>query len=175
MTRTSLVGRAAVALMAAVSMGLAISSSASAAEWQYFNTDADALWDISAIDNDGNGVYDDSWFDLDNDGAWDTRLYNTRYTDALLEVIDFDMDENDEVEIRLSDGDQRPGFDYVWFDWDQNGAWDPWRGYERRIVPRSNIDAITASNRRNVSSAMMHRFRMRTGMSLLYPSTPSPY
>ena len=175
MTRTSLVGRTAVALIAAVSIGLAISSSASAAEWQYFDTDADTFWDLSAIDSDGNGVFDDSWFDLDNDGAWDTRMYNTRATDALLEIIDFDMDENDEVEIRLWDGDQRPGFDYVSFDWDQDGAWDPWRGYARRIVPHSNIDAITASNRRNVSSAMMHRFRMATGMSLLYPSMPSPY
>jgi len=148
---------------------------AMAAQWTYHDHDSDALWDTAAIDRDYNGTYDDLSFDLDNDGSWDSRLYNTRYSDALLEALDYDGDENAEVEIRLLDGDQRVGFDYVYFDLDQNGYWDRWRGYRRAIIPRSNVDNIRRSNRQNASSRLIHNFRMRTGMSLLYPNIPAGY
>lgn len=164
----------AVAALAAV-LTLATTGTAVAAQWQYWQLDNDNLWDAATIDRDGNGNADDIYFDLDNDGPYDTNIYNTRYSDTLLEVTDYDMDENDEVEFRLVDGDQRVGFDYLYVDRNQNGYWDRWRGRVRRIVPRSNIDYKTRTNRYNASRNLMHSFRMRTGQSLLYPTPPTPY
>lgn len=171
--RTTTVGWAVAAL--AVVLTLTTTGMAVAADWQHWQLDADHFWDAATIDRDGNGNADDIYHDLDNDGAYDTNIYNTRYSDALLEVTDYDMDENGEAEFRLLDGDQRVGFDYVYVDRDQNGRWDRWRGRARRIIPRSNIDDITRINRYNASRDMMHFFRMRTGQSLLYPSVPMPY
>jgi hypothetical protein len=165
--------RLSLALITALLLTLATTASASAASWQYFDFDADRYWDAAAIDRDGNGNFDDIYFDLDNDGPWDTNLYNTRGSDSLLEVVDYDMDENNEVEIRLMDGDQRVGFDYLFVDLDQNGAWDRFRGRARRIVPGSNVDAVTRTLRYNASQRLIHQFRMRTGTSLLYPSLPA--
>lgn len=164
----------AIALATAAAL-LATASPAAAANWEYFQTDGDRFWDIAAIDRSGNGRWDDVRFDLDNDGPYDTRLVNTRRSDALLEVLDFDMDENGEVEVRMLDGDQRVGFDYVLVDRDQDGFWDPWRGVTRRVVPGSNIDNITRSNRVNASNRLIYDFRQRTGMSLLFPSLPAGY
>lgn len=174
-TRCHGVARTVAVALVAVSMVLAAGATAQAGDWQYLDNDADHFWDAAAIDRDDNGAFDDSYFDLDNDGPWDTRMYNSRYTDALLETLDFDMDENDEVEIRLLDGDQRVGFDYVLFDRDQNGYWDPWRGYARRIIPGSNVDVVTSSNRRNATSAQIYNFRQQTGQSLLYPNIRPGY
>ena len=165
--------RLSLALVAALVLVLATSASASAASWQYFGLDADSYWDAAVLDRNGNGVFDDIYFDLDNDAAWDTNLYNTRGSDSLLEVTDYDMDENNEVEFRLKDGDQRAGFDYLFVDLDQNGAWDSFRGRARRIVPGSNVDAVTRTTRYNASQRLIHTFRMRTGTSLLYPSLPA--
>jgi hypothetical protein len=165
--------RLPVAIVAALLLLLATAASASAAQWQYFNTDADRYWDAAALDQSGNGYFEDLYFDLDNDAAWDTNLYNTRGSESLLEVADYDMDENNEVELRLQDGDQRVGFDYLFVDLDQNGAWDRFGGRARRIVPGSNIDAVTRTVRYNASQNLIHSFYMRTGMSLLYPSFPA--
>ena len=143
--------------------------------WQSLDSNGDGYYDAKAQDSDGNGNFDNAWFDLDKDGWWDTQMFNSRYSDALLEILNFDMDENGEVEIQMRDGDQRVGFDYVLFDRDQDGYWDTWRGSARRIIPRSNLDYMTQSNRRNASSRLMHDFRMRTGMSLLDPSVQMPY
>jgi hypothetical protein len=165
--------RLPVAIVAALLLLLATSASASAANWQYFDFDADRYWDAAAIDRGGNGYFEDTYFDLDNDAAWDTNLYNTRGSESLLEVADYDMDENNEVEFRLQDGDQRVGFDYLFVDLDQNGAWDRFGGRTRRIVPGSNMDAVTRTLRYNASQNLIHNFYMRTGMSLLYPSFPA--
>jgi hypothetical protein len=165
--------RLSLALITALLLVLATSASASAASWQYFDTDADSYWDAAGLDQGGNGYFEDTYFDLDDDGAWDTNLYNTRGSEALLEVVDYDMDENDEVEIRLMDGDQRVGFDYLFVDLDQNGSWDRYGGRVRRIVPGSNLDAVTRTVRYNASQNLIHNFYMRTGMSLLYPSFPA--
>ena len=165
--------RLSLVLITALVLVLATSASASAASWQRFDYDADSYWDASALDQDGNGSFEDIYFDLDNDGDWDTNLYNTRGSESLLEVSDYDMDENNEVELRLKDGDQRAGFDYLFVDLDQNGAWDRFRGGTRRIVPGSNVDAVTRTVRYNASQRLIHTFRMRTGMSLLYPSLPA--
>jgi hypothetical protein len=143
--------------------------------WQSLDSNGDGYYDATAQDSDGNGNFDNAWFDLDKDGWWDTQMFNSRYSDALLEILNFDMDENGEVEIQMRDGDQRVGFDYVLFDRDQDGYWDTWQGSARRIIPRSNVDYMRQSNRRNASSRLMHDFRMRTGMSLLYPSVQMPY
>jgi hypothetical protein len=165
--------RLSLALVAALVLALATSASASAAGWQRFDYDADSYSDAAALDQDSNGYFEDIYFDLDNDAAWDTNLYNTRGSDSLAEITDYDMDENNEVEIRLMDGDQRVGFDYLFVDLDQNGAWDRFRGRARRIVPGSNVDAVTRTTRYNASQRLIHTFRMRTGTSLLYPSLPA--
>ena len=163
-------------LATAVLMTLAgTTATASAAGWQYFQTDGDHFYDIAGIDRNGNGAIDDAYFDLDNDGPYDANLYNTRYDETILEVLDIDMDENDRVEIRLLDGDQRLGFDYIQVDRDQNGAWDRVRGYTRQIIPGSNVDNVNRHNRQNASMNLIHNFRQQTGMSLLFPSLPMPY
>jgi opacity protein-like surface antigen len=167
--------RLAVVIVVALSAWLAIAANATAAQWQYFQTDGDHFYDVAAIDRNANGRFDDIYFDLDNDGPYDTNLYNSRYSDSLLEVIDFDLDENDEVDARLLDGDQRVGFDYIYVDRDQNGYWDRWRGRQRRIIPSSNIDNVTRSNRYNASSRLINDYRQQTGISLLYPSLPTAY
>lgn len=164
--------RLALLLAAAAALVLGAATPASAASWRYFDFDADAYYDAAAIDRDGNGRYDHLYFDLDNDDVWDTHLYNVRGSDALLETADYDMDENGEIEFRLTDGDGRLGFDYLYVNLDQNGAWDWFRGGTRRIVPGSNIDAITRTLRSNASRRLIDDFRARTGMSLLYPSFP---
>ena len=153
----------------------ATTGTASAAEWQFHNVDGDSLYDIAGIDRSGNGTYDDIYFDIDNDGAWDSNMWNSRGADTFHEVLDFDMDENDEVEIRLRDNDQLEGFDYILVDLDQNGAWDRWRGYTRRIIPNSNLDNVRRSNRQNAGSRLIYDYRQRTGMSLLYPNLPGAY
>ena len=173
--RSRLVRRAAGTAAAVLVTLLATSGTAIAGSWQYYELDGDYYSDAAVRDRDGNGTFDDLWFDLDNDGRWDSHLYNTRYADDLLEVVDYDMDENDEAELRLADGDQRVGFDYLYVDWDQDGYWDRTRGYGRRIIPGSNIDITTRSNRQNAGSTLIADFRRRTGTSLLYPSLPSPY
>ena len=155
---------------------LATTGTATAGEWRFYDNDADDWNDIAAIDRDNSGELDDIYFDLDNDSRWDTNMYNKRGTSGwLLEYLDFDMDENDEVEAQLRDGDQRVGFDYILVDRDQDGYWDRTRGYARRIIPRSNVDAVTRSNRQNASSRLIYDYRQRTGMSLLYPSLPGGY
>lgn len=168
--------RQALLVAAMLAALLVTTATASAASWQYHDVDADRYYDATTIDRDGNGYSEDMYFDLDNDGRWDTNLYNTRHWDNFLEVIDYDMDENGEVEARLLDGDQREGFDYVRVDSDQNGSWDNLGGYTKRIIPGSNVDHINRSNRRNMNNMMsanlMHRHRMQTGQSLLYPSFP---
>jgi hypothetical protein len=165
--------RLPLAIVAVLLFLLATTASASAAKWQYFDNDSDRYWDAAAIDRGGNGYFEDLYFDLDNDAAWDTNLYNTRGSESLLEVADYDMDENDEIELRLQDGDQRVGFDYLFVDLDQNGAWDRLSGRARRIVPGSNVDAVTRTVRYNASQNLIHNFYMRTGTSLLYPSFPA--
>ena len=149
---------------------LTATGTAAAASWQYAQLDGDRYYDASYTDRDGNGVVDDLWFDLDNDGRWDTHLYNSRYTDALLEVALYDMNENGVAEYKLLDTDQRVGFEYVYFNLNQDGQWD-----YRRIVPGSSADYINRINTNNANNRELHRFTMRTGQSLLYPSFSMPY
>lgn len=156
-------------------LATSVTATATAAEWQRFDLDADNYYDVMGIDRDGSGRFEDIYFDLDDDGRWDTNMYNTRFSDSFLEVLDFDMDENEEVEARLRDADQREGFDYILVDRDQNGRWDSQGGFVARIIPGSNVDNVTRSNRQNASSTLIYDFRQRTGMSLLYPSLPSGY
>lgn len=150
---------------------LALAPAANAAGWQRFDFDADRYYDAAAIDRDRNGWYEDLYYDLDNDGAWDTNIYNHRGHDSFLEVVDYDMDEDGRLEIKLADGDQRAGFDYVWTDLDENGYWDQ----PRRVIPGSNVDAVTRTTRNNASRNIMHAFSMRTGMSLLHPTFQNIY
>ena len=174
-TSRSRVAQLGVVAVVALLALLTTTATATAGVWQYYNVDADGLDDIAAIDRDDNGNFDNIYFDLDNDGSWDTNLLNTRFSESLLEVLNFDMDENDEVEIQLRDSDQRVGFEYILVDRDQNGYWDSWRGFTRRIIPGSNVDIVTRSNQRNASSNLIYNFRQQTGMSLLYPNLPGAY
>ena len=159
-----------------VLMMLATTATASAAEWQYFNVDGDGYYDIAGIDRSGNGNFDDIYFDIDNDGPWDTNMWNLGGTsDSLHEILDFDMDENGVVEIRLRDSNQRVGFEYILVDRNQDANWDSWRGFTRRIIPNSDLDAVRRSNRQNASSRLIYDYRRQTGMSLLYPNLPGAY
>ncbi|MGZ5357401.1 MAG: hypothetical protein ACXWF9_00260 [Solirubrobacterales bacterium] len=161
-------------------MTLATTGTARAAHWQYWQLDGDYYADAATRDSDGNGIWNEYYLDIDGDDYFDTYTYNTLYSDAFHEVREFDMDENDRIEFRLLDGDQREGFDYVYADLDQNLVWDRPRKRKvrqkaRLIIPGSNIDAINRTNRQNMSRDMMHRFTMGTGQSLLYPSVAAPY
>jgi hypothetical protein len=162
--------RRLIAALATAAVVLAGASVASAAHWEFSQTDADPLWDAVHRDADGNGTVDDLWVDLDNDGAWDTHLFNTRGTDALLEAATYDMDENGVPTFGLRDADQRVGFDYVLVDWNQDGRWDV-----RRIIPGSNLDYRTRINTNNANWRLLHAFRMQTGQSLLFPTLRPAY
>ena len=159
----------AVAVLAALVALLATTATASAAGWQYAQTDNDRLWDAISIDRNGNGLIDDAWFDLDNDGAWDTRMFNSAYGDWLLETATFDMNENDINEYRLLDTNQRAGFEYLYVNSNNDAYWD-----FRRIVPGSNADVVNRANRNIVNNTILHQFTMRTGQSLLHPTFPMP-
>jgi hypothetical protein len=162
--------RLAIAGLAAVVAMGAMTATAVAAGWQFAQQDADQYYDAAYRDADSNGNIDDLWADLDNDGRWDSHVYNTRGWDNLLETITYDMDENGAPEYRLLDTDQRVGFEYVYVDRNQDRRWDL-----RRIIPGSSADYLNRVNRYNASNALLHRFRMRTGQSLLFPSFRSPY
>lgn len=165
--------RRAWRLLAAAGAAIALavtSGGAVAASWNYEQTDADWCYDAAWMDRDGNGVIDQLWSDLDDDCRWDSRLYNSRGSDALLEVATYDMDENGIPSFRLLDGDQRVGFDYIQADWNQDGRWDV-----KRIIPGSRIDYATRINRNNASRDLMYLFRWNTGQSLLYPTFTFPY
>lgn len=94
------------------------------AQWQYYEMDPDSCWDAATIDSDFNGYPEDLWFDTDNDCKWDMRIYNTSGGDWFLENMSFDGDENGRPEVVLQDTDQLVGFDYVWYDLDQDGVYE---------------------------------------------------
>lgn len=148
----------------------AVPGVASAASWQFHQTDGDALFDAVSMDADANGCIEDIYFDIDNDGGWDSRLYNRWGGDCFVEVLTFDMNENGRPEYRMVDVDQKPGFERLSADPDQNGRWN-WT----RIIPGSTLDYATRINRYNVTRDQMFLFRRTTGQSLIYPNIPSPY
>jgi hypothetical protein len=167
--------RATAVLIAALALAPA-GASAQGSAWEYYELgDGDALADAAVADRSGNGAWDDIWFDLDQDGAWDTNLYDVNGDDSFFEVLDYDFNENGRPEYRLRDADQRVGYDWVYLDRDEDGAWDRWRGSKRRIIPGSDLDAVTASNRRNASSRILADFSRRYGGSLLHPNLPAGY
>ena len=159
-------------LVATVVAGAALAASApalAAAGWQFWQLDRDRCYDAATLDADGNGNSEQLWYDLDNDCSWDTHVYNTRGWDTLLEETTYDMNEDGAPEYLLQDINQRVGFEYVYLDRDQDGRYDL-----RRIIPGSDLDAITRVTTYNATSAILHRFTMRTGQSLLYPTFPNP-
>jgi hypothetical protein len=168
-TSTHLSKSIVVAVLAALVALLASAGTASAAGWQYAQTDGDRYWDATSIDRNGNGMIDDAWFDLDNDGRWDTRIFNSRFGDELLETASYDMDENDVTEFRLLDTDQRVGFEYLYVNRNQDGYWD-----FRRVIPGSSADYVNRTTRNIVNNSLLHQFTMRTGQSLLYPTFSIP-
>jgi hypothetical protein len=159
----------AVAVLAALVALLTYAGTASAAGWQYAQTDRDRHWDAVSIDRNGNGMIDDAWFDLDNDRRWDTRIFNSRFGDELLETAIYDMDENDVAEYRLLDADQRVGFEYLDVNRNQDSYWD-----FRRIIPGSSADYVNRTTTNIVNNALLHQFTMRTGQSLLHPTFRMP-
>lgn len=157
------------AVWAAALACLVVPAMATAADWQLHQVDADGFYDAATMDADGNGCTEELWFDLDSDSLWDAHLYNTRGGDCFVETLTYDMDENGRPEYRVLDIDQKVGFEWVYFDPDQNGRWN-----FRRIVPGSSLDYTNRINRLNASRDQLFRFRMRTGQSLLYPTFPMP-
>lgn len=171
-SRTALRRTVTTALIAVVCAAAALVASApamAAAGWQNWQLDRDWCYDAATLDADANGNNDQTWFDLDNDCRWDTHVYNTRGWDDLLEEIGYDMNENGAPEYVMQDSNQRVGFEYLYIDRNDDGQFDL-----RRIIPGSDLDAITRTTAYNASSTLMHQFRMRTGQSLLYPSFPTP-
>jgi hypothetical protein len=171
-TLTTRLRRAVIAALVAMTLaGAALFGSppASAAGWQHWQLDQDWCYDSATLDWDGNGSTEDLWFDIDNDCRWDTRLYNTRGWDGFLEEATYDMNENGAPEYLIQDWNQRVGFEYLYVDRNQDRIYD-----FRRIIPGSDLDAITRSTTYMASSAIMHRFYMQTGQSLLFPSFPTP-
>lgn len=159
---------AALALAATVAVALP-PAAAAAAQWQSYETDGDRCWDVSTLDADFNGYAEQAWFDVDNDCRWDTRLYNTRGGDNFHEEISFDMDENSVPEYLMQDVDQRAGFEWVYFDLNQNRIYET-----KRIVPGSSLDYATRGAVNNANRDMIYLFRAQTGQSLLYPSFSTP-
>ena len=165
--------RRRVTLIVLAAVTLAATSAApaatTAAEWRYHQTDGDRCWDAATMDANFNGLSEDWWFDMDNDCRWDSRLWNSRGGEHFMESLTFDMNENGVPEYLMLDINQRAGFEWLYLDMNQD------RRYEmRRIIPGSDLDAATRTNRLNATSAILHRFRMATGQSLLYPSFPTP-
>lgn len=158
--------------IAAVFAGAGLLSSTpamAAAGWQYWQLDRDRCSDSATLDADANGNADQVWFDLDDDCHWDTHLYNTLGSDALLEEMSYDMNENGAPEYLIQDSNQRVGFEYVYIDRNQDGRYEL-----RRIIPGSDLDAIMRGVAYNANSTFLHQFTMRTGQSLLYPQIPMP-
>ena len=159
-----------VALAVAGAVAVALPPSvAAAAQWQMHQTDRDRCWDASTLDADFNGYAEQVWFDFDNDCRWDTRVYNTRGSDAFYEELSFDMNENGAPEYVLQDVDQRVGFEWVYFDLNQDRRFET-----KRIIPGSSLDYATQGAVNNASRDMMYLFRATTGQSLLYPSFSTP-
>jgi len=144
-------------------------SAAAAAQWQLHQTDRDRCWDASSLDADFNGNAEQIWFDLDNDCRWDTHQYNTRFGDNFHEEVSYDMNENGAPEYLAQDTDQRVGFEWAYFDLNQD------RIYEyKRIIPGSSLDYTTRGAINNATRDMMYLFYARTNQSLLYPSFRIP-
>jgi hypothetical protein len=168
-TMTTRLRRTITVTFAAVVLALVASPSAMAAGWQSWQLDRDRCYDASTLDADGNGNSEQVWFDIDNDCQWDTHLYNTWGWDGLLEEATYDMNENGAPEYKIQDMNQRVGFEWLYVDRNQDGFYDM-----RRIIPGSDLDAITRTTTNMVNSATLHRFTMATGQSLLFPSFPVP-
>jgi hypothetical protein len=156
-------------LFVAALTALITSAPATAANWQQWQLDGDYCYDAVTLDADRNGNSEQAWFDMDNDCRWDTHLYNTRGSDALLEQVGFDMDENGVAEYLMMDINQRVGFEWLYVDRNQDRVYE-----QRRIIPGSDLDLATRVNTNNANNAILHQFTMRTGQSLLYPSFPTP-
>ena len=159
--------RLAVALVVGALSCLALPAVASAADWQLQEYDGDVYADAALLDADDNGRAEQYWFDIDNDGGWDTHLYNTRRADDFLEVVTYDMNENTRPEYLLLDIDQRQGFEWVYFDPDQDGRWN-----FRRIIPGSTLDATTRLNNLNATREQLRAFQYRTGQSVRNATYP---
>jgi hypothetical protein len=155
--------------IAAAALALVAAPQAMAAGWQYWEVDGDRCYDASTLDANGNGNAEQHWFDLDNDCRWDTNLYNTRGWDGFLEEATYDMNENGAPEYLIQDMNQRVGFEWVYLDRNQDRVYE-----QRRIIPGSDLDAITRTTTNMANNAILHQFTMRTGQSLLFPSFPTP-
>lgn len=158
-----------LSLAAALALSQPAGAATASASWKYWQTDGDRCWDVATMDADFNGQFEDARFDIDNDCRWDARMWNTKAGDDFFEALSFDMDENGVAEYLMLDINQRQGFEWLYIDGNQDGVYEL-----RRIIPGSDLDAITRVNTYNASSAILHQFTMRTGQSLLYPSFPTP-
>src|SRR5688500_15626768 len=160
-------------LLSAVAATLSTPDVASAAtttaQWKLWQLDRDGCWDATTIDANFNGYWETALFDLDNDCRWDTRIWNSLGGDHFAESQTFDMNENGVPEYQLLDINQRVGFEWAYFDLNEDRRFE-----QRRIIPGSDLDYATRTNTNNVNSATLHMFTMATGQSLLYPSFRTP-
>ncbi len=151
-----------IVLVAALAW-LAFTAIASAADWQLSQTDADAYYDLATLDANDNGCSEQAWFDVDNDGAWDAHLYDRGRGECFAEALSFDMNENLRPEYLMLDIDQRVGFEWLYFDTEQDGRWN-----FRRIIPRSSLDSVTRLNYLDVTRDQLRAFQYRTGQSVRF-------
>lgn len=119
--RALLAAAGSLAIFALLGVAGAPSAGAATATWRYSNTDADSCWEIASIDRNFNGYAEEIWADVDNDCRWDTRQLNTYGHDSFHEAITFDMNENGRPEMWVTDTNQRTGFEWAFYDTDQNG------------------------------------------------------
>jgi hypothetical protein len=148
-------------------LGVAVPSIASAADWQLHQIDGDVYWDAATMDANYNGCLEQTWYDADNDNAWDTHFFDRGGGDCFTEAVTFDLDENGVPEYMLLDIDQRVGYEWLYFDTDQDGRWN-----FRRIVPRSTLDARTRLNNLNATREQLRAFSYRTGQSIRFATYP---
>lgn len=155
-TRHVLLVIAGATLSCVVSAGMA-SASTGQADWHLYNVDADACSDAATMDSDYNSYSEDQWFDIDNDCRWDARIYNTDGGDWFAEMMSLDMDENDLPEYVLQDTDQRIGFDFVWYDLNQDGVYES-------TASLANVEAVAQDTRLKQSNIEAQNLAMIANM-----------
>jgi hypothetical protein len=159
MKRTSLGGLVGLVAVAAV---LATAASASAAGWRSFQVDNDRCWDVTTLDQNGNGYWEVAWYDLDNDCGWDTKIWNSVGGDTFAESLTYDMNEDGRWEAWLVDTDQRAGFEVAYFDDNGDGYYDRWA-----YVPQAAPDISLRTHLAQMGSTVGGRTRQDGAFGLV--------
>ena len=138
-TRRVLLVLAGATLSCLMGAGVA-SANTEQVEWRMHNTDTDNCWEAATMDSDGNGYWETTVIDsVGNDCQWDARIYNVEGGDWFAEGMDLDRDWDGVPEYVLRDTDQREGFDYVWFDVNEDSVYE-------RAQSLADVQAVASQN-----------------------------